>query len=132
MVAADVARNIVKELTDQRSHLKLIASENYSSLEVQLAHGNWFTDKYAEGYPGHRFYAGCENVDAIESEAAELARRLFNADHAYVQPHSGADANLVAYLAILNARLQKPLLAELGQTDPSKLSTSDWERIRAA
>src|SRR5438128_550942 len=89
-----IARAIVQELVDQRTHLKVIASENYSSLSTQLAQGNWFTDKYAEGYPGHRFYAGCDNVDDIESQAAELARQLFGAEHAYVQPHSGADANL--------------------------------------
>src|SRR5476649_1918092 len=96
-----VAHAIVQELRDQRSHLKLIASENYSSLAVQLAQGNLFTDKYAEGYAGHRFYAGCDNVDAIEQEASSLACQLFGAEHAYVQPHSGADANLVAFSAIL-------------------------------
>ena len=61
--------------------------------------GNLLTDKYAEGYPHHRFYAGCDNVDTIEAEAAQLACELFGAEHAYVQPHSGADANLVAFLA---------------------------------
>ena len=73
--------------------------------------GNLLTDKYAEGYPGHRFYAGCDNVDAIEAEAAQLACELFGAEHAYVQPHSGADANLVAFLAILPARVQATPLA---------------------
>ena len=63
--------------------------------------GNLFTDKYAEGYPHHRFYAGCDNVDAIEATGAELAQELFGAQHAYLQPHSGADANLVAFSAIL-------------------------------
>lgn len=125
-----VAQTIVKELRDQRSNLKLIASENFSSLPTQLAHGNLFTDKYAEGYPHHRFYAGCDNVDTIEAEAARLACELFGAEHAYVQPHSGADANLVAYLSILTARVQDPILQELGQTDPTKLSTADWARIR--
>ena len=72
-----IARAILKELRDQRQNLKLIASENYSSLAVQLAAGNLLTDKYAEGYAGHRFYAGCDNVDTIETEAAALARRLF-------------------------------------------------------
>src|SRR6266542_457992 len=86
-----VAQAIAQELRDQRASLKLIASENYSSFAVQLAQGNLLTDKYAEGYAGHRFYAGCDNVDAIESEASELACRLFGAEHAYVQPHSGAD-----------------------------------------
>src|SRR3990167_9061503 len=68
-----IAKSIVKELQDQRSYLKLIASENFSSLPVQLVMGNLLTDKYSEGYVGHRFYAGCENVDQIEGEANELA-----------------------------------------------------------
>ena len=131
-VAPTVAAAIVAELRDQRSALKLIASENTSSLAVQLAQGNWLTDKYAEGYPGHRFYAGCENVDAIESEAASLVCELFGAEHAYVQPHSGADANLVAFLAILAARVEAPLLRKLGQTDLAKLGGDDWERLRHA
>jgi glycine hydroxymethyltransferase len=128
--APSVARAIAQELRDQRANLKLIASENYSSLATQLAQGNLFTDKYAEGYPGHRFYAGCDNVDAIEAEAASLACELFGADHAYVQPHSGADANLVAFLTVLSAKAQAPLLAELDQPDPSKLSREQWARVR--
>ncbi len=131
-VAPAVTRAIVAELRDQRQHLKLIASENYSSLATQLAMGNWFTDKYAEGYPGHRFYAGCENVDTIEAEAARLARELFGAEYAYVQPHSGADANLVAFSAILSARVQGPALAEFGLEDPSKATREQWDAVRAA
>src|SRR5208337_4731648 len=76
-----IARAIIQEFRDQRSNLKLIASENFSSLATQLAHGNLLTDKYAEGFPGHRFYAGCDNVDTIESEATRLACELFGADH---------------------------------------------------
>jgi glycine hydroxymethyltransferase len=129
-VSPTVARSIVRELRDQRRNLKLIASENYSSLTTQLAHGNLFTDKYAEGYPGHRFYAGCDNVDDVESEAARLARELFGADHAYVQPHSGADANLVAFLSILLAKAQSPLLEKFGQTDLSKLTREQWGQVR--
>ncbi len=125
------ATAIVRELEDQRASLKLIASENYSSLATQLAQGNLFSDKYAEGYPGHRFYAGCENVDLIEAEAVRLAKDLFNADHAYVQPHSGADANLVAFSAILSARVQAPALERLGLEDPSKATPEQWEAIRA-
>ncbi len=125
------ATAIVRELEDQRSSLKLIASENYSSLATQLAQGNLFSDKYAEGYPGHRFYAGCDNVDLIEAEAVRLAKDLFGADHAYVQPHSGADANLVAFSAILSARVQAPALARLGLEDPSKATPEQWETIRA-
>ncbi len=127
-----IASAIVHELADQRANLKLIASENFSSLAVQLAQGNLLTDKYAEGYPGHRFYAGCDNVDAIESEAAALACELFGADHAYVQPHSGADANLVAFLAVLSARVERPLADELGEQNLVKIGAADWQRIRAA
>jgi glycine hydroxymethyltransferase len=127
-----IASAIVRELADQRHNLKLIASENYSSLAVQLAHGNLLTDKYAEGYPGHRFYAGCDNVDAIENEAAALARELFGAEHAYLQPHSGADANLVAFLAVLSARVERPLVEELGEKNLVKIADADWQRIRQA
>jgi glycine hydroxymethyltransferase len=129
-VSPGIAQSIVSELRDQRSNIKLIASENYSSLAVQLAQGNLFTDKYAEGYPGHRFYAGCDNVDAIEQEAAGLARALFGADYAYVQPHSGADANLVAFLAILSTTVQTPALEKLGQMNPSAVGAKDWEQLR--
>src|ERR1051326_2797713 len=79
-----IASHIIKELHDQRHFLKLIASENFSSLSVQLAMGNLLTDKYSEGYPHHRFYAGCDNVDAIEQQAADLAKELFSAEYAYV------------------------------------------------
>jgi len=129
-VSRSTAGSIVAELASQRQNLKLIASENYSSLSVQLAMGNLLTDKYAEGYAGHRFYAGCENVDAIEAEAAETLKQVFGCEHAYVQPHSGADANLVAFWAILTARIETPMLKELGETNPSKLTDADWERIR--
>ncbi len=131
-VSPTVAEAITQELQDQRNNLKLIASENYSSLATQLAGANLLNDKYAEGYPYHRFYAGCDNVDRIETEAAQLACELFGADHAYVQPHSGADANMVAFLAILSAKVRKPLLTELGQDDLSKLTRADWGKIRDA
>ncbi len=131
-VAPTIAQAIVQELRDQRGNLKLIASENYSSLATQLAHANLLTDKYAEGYPGHRFYAGCDNVDAIEAEAARLACELFGADHAYVQPHSGADANLVAFLAILSARVQAPVLEAMGLDNPAAASREQWASVRAA
>lgn len=125
-----VANSIVNELRDQRSNLKLIASENYCSPAVQLAMGNLLTDKYAEGYAHHRFYAGCDNVDIIEAEASRLACELFGADHAYVQPHSGADANLVAFCAILAAKVEQPLIENLGKTDPREVSKEDWQKIR--
>ncbi len=129
-VSPSIAQAIVNELQDQRSNLKLIASENFSSLPTQLAHGNWFTDKYAEGYPYHRFYAGCENVDAVEAEAAQLACDLFGADHAYVQPHSGADANMVAFLAVLSGKVQAPILEELGISNMADLSEAQWADLR--
>ena len=127
----DVAAAVVRELADQRAHLKLIASENYASLAVQAAMGNLLTDKYAEGVPGHRFYAGCGNVDAVERRAAHLACELFGAEHAYVQPHSGADANLVAYWAILATRVEQPRLVELQAKSALALSEPDWQRLRA-
>src|SRR6266545_2024327 len=129
-VAPEVVRSIEAELADQRSHLKLIASENFASPAVLLAMGNWLSDKYAEGSPGHRFYAGCDNVDAIESRAAELARSLFGAQHAYVQPHSGIDANLVAFWAVLAHRVEAPELQRLNAKDVRDLSAEDWEALR--
>ncbi|MDO5535417.1 MAG: glycine hydroxymethyltransferase, partial [Propionibacteriaceae bacterium] len=80
-----IAGAIRSELDDQRASLKLIASENYASLATLLTMGNWLSDKYAEGTVGHRFYAGCQNVDTVESVAAEHARELFGAEYAYVQ-----------------------------------------------
>src|SRR6201997_3792189 len=120
-----------KELADQRDSLKLIASENYASPAVLLAMGNWLSDKYAEGTIGHRFYAGCQNVDTVESVAAEHARELFGSPYAYAQPHSGIDANLVAYWAILNTRIETPGLAEAGAKHVNDLSEADWEQLRA-
>lgn len=130
-VVPDVAGSIVRELADQRRHLKMIASENYCSLPTQLALGNLLTDKYAEGIPNHRFYAGCDNIDAIESRAASLACELFGADHAYVQPHSGADANMVAFWAILSARVETPALEKLGSKSPFDLDDAQWAGLRS-
>ncbi|MDR0435175.1 MAG: aminotransferase class I/II-fold pyridoxal phosphate-dependent enzyme, partial [Propionibacteriaceae bacterium] len=125
-----IAHAIRQELTDQRDSLKLIASENYASLTTLLTMGNWLSDKYAEGTIGHRFYAGCRNVDAAEEIAAEHAKALFGADHAYVQPHSGIDANLVAYWAILNHRIETPALQELGAKTVNDLTEDDWAQLR--
>ena len=121
---------IRSELADQRASLKLIASENYASLATLLTMGNWLSDKYAEGTVGHRFYAGCQNVDTVEAVAAEHARELFGAEYAYVQPHSGIDANLVAYWAILNTRIESPTLARLGAKNVNDLAHEDWESLR--
>lgn len=129
-VEPHIADAIVQELADQRTHLKLIASENFASPSVLLAMGNWLSDKYAEGAPGHRLYAGCDNVDAIESRADTLACELFGADHAYAQPHSGIDANLVAFWAVLSQRVESPVLERLEARHVNDLSANDWESLR--
>ena len=125
-----VAEATRQELADQRSSLKLIASENYASLPTLMAMGTWLSDKYAEGTIGHRFYAGCRNIDTVEAVAAEHAEALFGADHAYVQPHSGIDANLVAYWAILAHRIESPTLARLQAATVNDLTEEDWEALR--
>ncbi|MFD0560856.1 glycine hydroxymethyltransferase [Kitasatospora saccharophila] len=125
-----IAAAISGELTDQRASLKLIASENYASPAVLLAMGNWLSDKYAEGTPGRRFYAGCRNVDTVEELAAEHARELFGAEHAYVQPHSGIDANLVAFWAVLSQRVESPALRRAGVRNVNDLSEQDWAELR--
>jgi glycine hydroxymethyltransferase len=126
----DVAVAIAGELASQRQQLKLIASENYASPAVLLAMGNWLSDKYAEGTVGQRFYAGCELVDRVESLAAGHARALFGADHAYVQPHSGIDANLVAFWSILARRVEEPALQAAGVRHVNDLSGADWAGLR--
>ena len=118
------------ELADQRASLKLIASENYASPAVLMTMGTWFSDKYAEGTVGHRFYAGCQNVDTVESLAAEHARELFGAEYAYVQPHSGIDANLVAFWSILAHRVEGPWLQRAEKKNVSELTEEDWESLR--
>ncbi|WP_428897344.1 glycine hydroxymethyltransferase [Parelusimicrobium proximum] len=93
---------IQKELGRQRKNIELIASENFTSEAVMEAQGSILTNKYAEGYPGRRYYGGCEFVDVTETLAIERAKELFGAEHANVQPHSGAQANIAAYLALIN------------------------------
>jgi len=97
----DVARILELEARRQKETINLIAAENYASKAVLQAQGSILTNKYAEGYPGHRYYAGCHNIDAVESLAIERAKKLFNAEHANVQPHSGSQANMAAYFALL-------------------------------
>ena len=129
-VEPTVAGAIRSELADQRASLKLIASENYASPAVLLTMGTWLSDKYAEGTIGHRFYAGCQNIDTVEQAAADHARALFGAPHAYAQPHSGIDANLVAFWAILAQRVESPALAKAGAKHVNDLSPADWETLR--
>src|SRR4051812_19654870 len=125
-----VAGAIRSELADQRASLKLIASENYASPAMLLTMGTWLSDKYAEGTIGHRFYAACQNIDTVEQAAAEHAKALFGAPHAYVQPHSGIDANLVAFWAILAQRIESPALEKAGAKHVNDLTPADWEALR--
>ena len=92
---------IRQEMLRQNSRLELIASENFVSEAVLEAAGSVFTNKYAEGYSGKRYYGGCQYVDVVETLAIERAKQLFHAEHANVQPHSGAQANMAAYAAFL-------------------------------
>ena len=99
----EVAAAIADERRRQLHGIELIASENYTSAAVLRAVGTVLTNKYAEGYPGKRYYGGCEFVDEVEVLAIDRAKRLFGAENANVQPHSGAQANQAAYFAILQA-----------------------------
>ena len=100
-VDAEIADAIVEEQARQNSHIELIASENWVSKAVMAAMGSPLTNKYAEGYPGKRYYGGCEVVDVVENLAIERAKELFGCDYANVQPHSGAQANMAVQFAIL-------------------------------
>ena len=92
---------IMKELNRQRNKIELIASENFVSNSVMEAMGSYMTNKYAEGYPAHRYYGGCEYVDVVEDLARDRVKKLFNAEYANVQPHSGAQSNMAVYVALL-------------------------------
>lgn len=98
----EIAQAISNEDARQEAHIELIASENYCSPAVMEAQGSKLTNKYAEGYPGKRYYGGCEYVDVIEQLAIDRAKELFGADYANVQPHAGSQANSAVYLALLN------------------------------
>src|SRR6202011_3664836 len=97
----EVGQAIEEERRRQQDGLEMIASENYTSPAVLAAQGNVLTNKYAEGYPGRRYYGGCEFVDVAERLALDRVKKLFGAEHANVQPHSGAQANMAAYFACL-------------------------------
>ena len=97
----EIKQSIYDECVRQETHLELIASENFVSDAVMAAMGNPLNNKYAEGYPGRRYYGGCEHVDVVENLARDRAKALFGAEHANVQPHSGSQANQVVYLAFL-------------------------------
>ena len=99
-VDPEIAQAIVDEQNRQNSHIELIASENWVSKAVMAAMGSPLTNKYAEGYPGKRYYGGCECVDVVENLAIERAKELFGCDYANVQPHSGAQANMAVQFAV--------------------------------
>lgn len=145
----EVAACVRAEVRDQNTSLKLIASENYCSAAVLAAMATPLNDKYAEGVPGHyknglpkRFYSGCENVDAVEELAARRGRELFGVDYAYVQPHSGSDANLLAYWSVLRARVEMSFLRDAGllpegrvaplAADIEGMSLEQWNELRRA
>src|SRR5437899_5735941 len=92
---------IAAEEKRQRENIELIASENFTSRAVMEAQGSVMTNKYAEGYPRKRWYGGCENVDTAEQLAIDRAKQLFGCEHVYVQPHSGAQANMAVYFSVL-------------------------------
>ena len=100
LVDKEVFDAIKKEEYRQKTHIELIASENFTSKAVCKAVSSVLTNKYAEGYPGKRYYCGCENIDVIENLAIERAKKLFNAEHVNVQPHSGSNANFAVYMAL--------------------------------
>ena len=104
----DIAGVVLDELDRLRGGLQLIASENFTSPAVLAALGSTLSNKYAEGYPGRRYYGGCEVVDRAEEIGIARAKELFGAEHANLQPHSGANANLAAYGAFLQARRHVP------------------------
>lgn len=137
-VSPEVADCIRQELKDQRKYLKMIASENYCSPSVQACMGNWMTDKYAEGYPYHRYYAGTDNVDKVEQFAIDKAKELFGSEHANVQPHSGSEANQQAYWAILSNKVMTPMVERFREMDGkpyktlSDLPKDRWDEVRRA
>ena len=98
----EITAAIKREMNRQENKIEMIASENFVNYEIMEAAGSALTNKYAEGYPGKRYYGGCEHVDEIETMAIERAKALFGADHANVQPHCGANANIAVYQAVLN------------------------------
>lgn len=114
--APEVVDIINQELKDQRSYLKMIASENYCSPAVMAAQASILGDKYSEGFPHHRYYAGCDNIDKLEELGEKYACELFEADHAYLQPSTGSDCNLMAYWAILKAKVIDPAFNHLKES----------------
>lgn len=126
-VDLEVFDAIKAEEARQKQHIELIASENFTSEAVRQAMSSVLTNKYAEGYPGKRYYCGCENIDKIESLAIERAKKLFHAEHANVQPHSGANANFAVYTALL-----KPGDTILGMSLPAGGHLTHGTKVNAS
>ncbi len=97
----EIYESMMRELQRQRDHIELIASENFVSEAVMEAMGSHLTNKYAEGYPGARYYGGCDFVDEVERIAIDRAKKIYGAEHVNVQPHAGSQANVAVYLALL-------------------------------
>ena len=135
-VDPEVAAALDGELARQRGTLEMIASENFVPVSVLEAAGSVLTNKYAEGYPGRRYYGGCEQVDIVETLAIERAKELFGAEHANVQPHSGAQANNAAYMALINPGDKIMGLASSTKwcrtTSPARTSGLTWTRSRSS
>ena len=109
----NIKEALEKELKRQNENIELIASENYVSKSVMELQGSVFTNKYAEGYSGKRYYGGCVNVDRVEDLAIEYVTKLFNVKYANVQPHSGSSANMAVYRALLKPFIAKPSLLSM-------------------
>lgn len=141
-VSPEIAASLEGELESQRSKLKMIASENYCSGAVRACVSSIVMDKYAEGYvdlekpQGHRYYSGCENVDKIEQLGMKWACELFGSEYAYLQPHSGSNANLIAYWSIISAKVMEPKIEAtcelLDGVGLKEIPESLWEDIRHA
>ena len=125
-----IAWAIRTEIEKQQKSINLIASENYTSLSVAFALSSLLTFKYAEGFPGNRFYGGCDIIDVLEKETIRLAKEVFGAEEAFVQPESGSIANLIAYRAILHQHISVPFCQSKGVKTLDSLSRQDFEELR--
>ena len=127
----DIAAIILSELERQRQNLQLIASENFTSTAVLAAMGSTLSNKYAEGYPGKRYYGGCEEVDKAEVIGIERAKSLFGAEHANLQPHSGASANVAVYQAFTkhirdNTSVSRMIRSNRDLREDAKQASREW------
>jgi glycine hydroxymethyltransferase len=127
----ELAKAIKGERQRQEDHVELIASENYASPRVLEAQGSVLTNKYAEGYPGKRYYGGCEYVDVAEQLAIDRAKKLFGADYANVQPHSGSQANAAAYFALVQPAISRTERRSIFRASSSRPRSTESSPTRA-